>query len=225
MLHQQVLAQQLALMSQQAPQVVSQQPPRPQVPQWMSSRLPHPPPPEVPLPPTPEQERSRRVQQLGAKFGVPSREQLGSSTGVPSQAPQQPPPPPLPKPAPSSPGAQMDWNAPEVVEAERLIFKQLQVRMKDRGPPPPSEGGPQSWKGQVWRESGQRWGNRGGKRKEEFAEIYRQQRARGEGAGGSSSSSAGPVPKGGTSTAAGPMPKGGTATPKHLGSPRGDPRT
>ena len=88
-----------------------------------------------------------------------------------------------------------EWNSPAAIDAEREAFREASaagiMRMRDRGPPAPQEGGPNSWKGQKWREGSQRWGNRGGKRKDEFAAFYAVKRRRddmGDGGGGSSGS-------------------------------------
>ena len=150
-----------------------------------------------------QQQRANRLHQLGLLYGVPPRTQPSSSAHIPPQAmPEQQPPEPWPLPPqqqlPPPPSPSMtpgiDWNDPQCIQAEREIFKALQVRMRDRGPPPSSEGGPQTWKGQVWREGSQRWGNRGGKRVAEWTAFFREQRHRGEGdgdggGGGASSSS------------------------------------
>ena len=63
-----------------------------------------------------------------------------------------------------------------------------------RGPPGPKEGGPSVFKGQRWREGAQRWANRGGQRREEFAAHYAALRgaAQGEGKGGKAAGSSEP---------------------------------
>jgi len=66
----------------------------------------------------------------------------------------------------------IDWNSPEAIRIEQTISFTYGRKFKDRGPPPPTEGGPQLWRNQAWRESSGRWGNRGGKNKEAFAAKY-----------------------------------------------------
>ena len=60
--------------------------------------------------------------------------------------------------------AELNWNSALVINLEKaLIFKfGLPRKFRDRGPPPPEEGGPTTWRHQRWRKSGKRWGNRGG---------------------------------------------------------------
>ena len=60
--------------------------------------------------------------------------------------------------------AELNWNSFLVINLEKaLIFKfGLPRKFRDRGPPPPEEGGPTTWRHQRWRKSGKRWGNRGG---------------------------------------------------------------
>ena len=55
-----------------------------------------------------------------------------------------------------------DWNSDGAVEAEKYFAFIYGKAFHERGPPPPKEGGPETWRGQAWREEGQRWGNRGG---------------------------------------------------------------
>ncbi len=59
----------------------------------------------------------------------------------------------------------IDWNSPEVIQIEKALIFELgwKKKFRDRGPPGPSEGGPQQWRGQVWRPTTERWGSRGGK--------------------------------------------------------------
>ena len=73
----------------------------------------------------------------------------------------------------------LDWNDPSVIAVEKAITFAYGRKFRDRGPPPPSDGGPERWRGQAWRASG-RWGNRGGKRKQEFAAIYASRRKGGQ---------------------------------------------
>ena len=61
-------------------------------------------------------------------------------------------------------------------------------------PPPKEQGGPESWRGQVWRLSAERWGNRGGKRKAEWAAYWR-----GEGPRPEAQPKTAPEPAGGAS--------------------------
>ena len=59
----------------------------------------------------------------------------------------------------------IDWNRPEVIQIEKALIFELGItrKMRDRGPPGPNAGGPQQWRGQVWRSTTERWGTRGGK--------------------------------------------------------------
>jgi len=68
--------------------------------------------------------------------------------------------------------AAIDWNNPAVIEIEKAITFEYGKKFKDRGPPPPDQGGPTTWRGQVFRESGNRWGNRGGKNKEAWNKFF-----------------------------------------------------
>ena len=60
--------------------------------------------------------------------------------------------------------AELNWNSRLVINLEKaLIFKfGLPRKFRDRGPPPPEEGGPTTWRNQRWRKKSKRWGNRGG---------------------------------------------------------------
>ena len=57
------------------------------------------------------------------------------------------------------------WNHPDVIHVEKTMIFELNIfkKMKDRGPPGPGKGGPETWRGQSWRKSSQRWGTRGGR--------------------------------------------------------------
>ena len=104
------------------------------------------------------------------------------------------------------------------------------VRWQERGPPGPSDGGPERWCGQVFRSTGNggqgRWGNRGGRNREYYARLYRDNRgitgkgAAGNDTAGKSTAGKGTAGKGtaGKGTwpvmaceAAGPWPVVGTA--------------
>ena len=88
--------------------------------------------------------------------------------------------PPLPAPhgAPPPPPTTIDWNSPSVAEIEKAITFAHGRKFKDRGPPAPEEGGPELWRGQKWRSSSQRWGNRGGKRKEAWKQFFADKKQR-----------------------------------------------
>ena len=59
----------------------------------------------------------------------------------------------------------IDWNSKESIELEKFFAFTYGKKFQERGPPAPSDGGPENWRGQAWREgkvSGVgRWGNRG----------------------------------------------------------------
>jgi hypothetical protein len=59
--------------------------------------------------------------------------------------------------------APIDWNDPATIEIEKQITFEYGRKFGERGPPAPDEGGPEKWRGQVWRAESKRWGNRGGK--------------------------------------------------------------
>ena len=77
----------------------------------------------------------------------------------------------------------LDWNDPRIIDIEKAITFAYGRSFKDRGPPPPSEGGPDLWRGQVFREKSGRWGNRGGKRRAEFDAKYGAGKNKGKGTG------------------------------------------
>ena len=54
------------------------------------------------------------------------------------------------------------WNHNDNIEAETFWAVRHNVSWRDRGPPPPGEGGPKSWKGATWRPVAKRWASRGG---------------------------------------------------------------
>ena len=58
------------------------------------------------------------------------------------------------------------------IEIEKHITFMYGKKFADRGPPPPAEGGPEQWRHQKWRESGNRWGNRGGKNKHFLTSVF-----------------------------------------------------
>ena len=102
--------------------------------------------------------------------------------------------------------AGVDWDAPETIELEKYFAFTYGKKFKERGPPPPSEGGPQTWRGQKWRGTAEdgRWGNRG-RNSAGAAAFYERQKqsqgkGKGKGKGGSGKSKAG---GGGTSSASG----------------------
>jgi hypothetical protein len=69
-------------------------------------------------------------------------------------------------------GFELDWNSSEVIEIEKAITFTYGKKFRERGPPAPKDGGPELWRNQVWRESAQRWGNRGGKNREAWAAKF-----------------------------------------------------
>ena len=85
----------------------------------------------------------------------------------------------------------IDWNSEEAIRIEKHITFTYGRKFRDRGPPPPEEGGPDTWRNQAWRASGQRWGNRGGKHRAERAAFFANKRRRGEMPSASSASSGG----------------------------------
>ena len=109
-------------------------------PRESSSRLPlaapplHPPPPREPPPPPPAQRGSG-----------PSRRQFKANAAASSAF------------APDT-----DWNHPAAVAAEQHYAFTYGNPFKNRGPPAPGDGGPDTWRGQAYRPSSDRWGNRGG---------------------------------------------------------------
>jgi len=72
-----------------------------------------------------------------------------------------------------TPRVQVDWNSPEAIEIEKAITFTYGRKFKDRGPDPPHAGGPALWRNQVWRATGNRWGNRGGANREAWAAKFR----------------------------------------------------
>ena len=86
------------------------------------------------------------------------------------------------------------------IVAEAAVAEQGNIKWRERGPRGPDK--PQEWRGQQWRESSQRYANRGGKNSEFWANHFREKRIRdnrkasqaagsGQATGISSSSSAG----------------------------------
>ena len=62
-----------------------------------------------------------------------------------------------------SESAPIAWNSKRVQEPLELLQRYVGIWGRaSRGPPAPMHGGPQFWRGQTWRKSGKRWGNRGG---------------------------------------------------------------
>ena len=46
----------------------------------------------------------------------------------------------------------IDWNSPDTVWVEQqMTFYFRAMTFKERGPPRPTQGGPQTWRGQPWR--------------------------------------------------------------------------
>jgi hypothetical protein len=50
----------------------------------------------------------------------------------------------------------------EDLQEEAESARELGLRWQERGPPAPSDGGPETWRGQKYRQGTQRWANRGG---------------------------------------------------------------
>lgn len=117
-------------------------------------------------PPTPStcppQAATRRTSQADASTR-PMSQVSASSTG-PTPAP------PLHTSTP--PQVQLDWNDPKTIAIEKAVTFAYGVKFRDRGPCGPEECGVDQWRGQVWREKGQRWGNRGGRHREYYAKKY-----------------------------------------------------
>ncbi len=86
-------------------------------------------------------------------------------------------------------------KAPLVCDAsEAAAAKYHSVPWDMRGPAGPKQGGPSTWMGQRWREGSQRFANRGGQRREDFAAYYASLRrqSKGEGKGGTAAGSSEP---------------------------------
>ena len=80
--------------------------------------------------------------------------------------------------------AAINRNSDAVIAIEKAVTFAMGQKMANRGPPVPSQGGPQIWRGQVFRESSQRWGNRGGKTKNWTAYFMARGKGGGEEGGG-----------------------------------------
>lgn len=70
-------------------------------------------------------------------------------------------------------GNPIDWRSETVL----AVLKEYQMKydykkFRDRGPPGPAMGGPQTWQGQAWRANAKRWGNRGGAKREMYAKLH-----------------------------------------------------
>ena len=91
---------------------------------------------------------------------------------VPAGQLQKPVQLPWPHDLPAPDPAAIDWNSPSVIEIEKRITFMYGKKFKERGPPAPSEGGPELWRNQKYRESSGRWGNRGGKHKHEWTAYF-----------------------------------------------------
>ena len=72
----------------------------------------------------------------------------------------------------NDPATAIDWNDPATIEIEKQITFMYGRKFANRGPPAPAEGGPEQWRQQKWRESGNRWGNRGGKHKHYWTSVH-----------------------------------------------------
>ena len=99
-------------------------------------------------------------------------------------------------PRPNKRGRATDLTAEELesVREEEALALRCQMGWRDRGPPPPSEGGPRFWRGQPFRvglNGGQpRWAKRGGRNQEYYAKMAKKGLV-GRGKGGGSSGSGG----------------------------------
>ena len=142
------------------------------------------------------------------------------------------------------------WNSPMALAAEHAVAHANKTKWKERGPPGPDEGGPDTWRGLPFRKNSRKWMSRGGKHLAYYKAKYgAAAKAKGKGkgkdnakggwssssspgkatvkGGGASSSSQdhgpkGGVPKGGgaSSSSQGGWAKGGGASPKGYG-PKG----
>ena len=84
---------------------------------------------------------------------------------------------------PEDPAERLVW-----LQAERQAAESMGIPWKLRGPPAPAD--PHAkWRGQKFRDGSQRWANRGGKRKLEWAEYYKK---KGAGKGTTASTAGGP---------------------------------
>jgi hypothetical protein len=82
--------------------------------------------------------------------------------------------------------AQEYWNSLEALAAEHLMATEHGIGWRERGPPPPSEGGPQTWRGGTYRPNAQRWAKRGGRHLDYYNTVYGrkgQQKAKDKGKG------------------------------------------
>ena len=104
--------------------------------------------------------------------GPPPQWMGASASSTDDWAPPLEPTPLEPTPKRGSPGTPIDWKDPSTIEIEKQITFAYGAKFKDRGPPAPSEGGPEQWRHQKWRESGNRWGNRGGKNKHVWTAFF-----------------------------------------------------
>lgn len=98
--------------------------------------------------------------------------------GPPPAAVQPPPwrrlpPPPPPPSAAASPDVSLEDEYKIALDAERHLAGLLNLKWRQRGPPPDMvPGGRSKWRNQKWREGSQRWSNRGGKHREWYAKVY-----------------------------------------------------
>ena len=82
-----------------------------------------------------------------------------------------------------------DTRDVEVLRQEQELAQRSGVRWQDRGPPGPDLEGPETWRGQRWREGSQRFSNRGGQHREYYAAKYG--KGKGQGKDKSQASSSG----------------------------------
>ena len=90
--------------------------------------------------------------------------------------------------------------------SEARTAKEAGVKWRDRGPR--GENAPSVWRGQRWRENSSRYSSRGGKRKEEFALLFRNKGKGNDGCKGKDKEGGSDKGKGGGSDKGGSSNKG-----------------
>jgi len=63
---------------------------------------------------------------------------------------------------------------------EELLARSHHISWQDRGPPGPNQGGPETWRGQRFREGTGKWANRGGQWREYYRGYYSAMAAKGK---------------------------------------------
>ena len=85
--------------------------------------------------------------------------------------------------------AQWDWNSAEALAAESAMAAVHGVGWRDRGPPGPKDGGPQTWRGGTYRPNAKRWAKRSGRHLDYYNSVYgRKGQKKSKGKGQSSAS-------------------------------------